>query len=367
MYNILLQELIITFAWKKSRLECFAQIIIRIIENSAVATKALALGVKNNSKYASKVQRIYRFFKDQKFNYDQIAKFILKIFVCDGYVIALDRTCWKFGKTDINILFLAIVVGKVSIPIYWHSLDHGGGCSQLIMEEILTRFINNFGANKIKYLLADREFMNRKWLSFLCENHIPFSIPLRKDMRIRFTNSLLTRATDKSFNYLRPSEYVERAGILWGYSVKFAAYKNSKNELMVVVANTDIDVNIFALYRFRWAIERLFKYLKTAGFDIEKSHMTNPERFAKLLAILAIATSLIIKHGLIENYITPIKIRHSRGAKTQLFSLFTSGLDSLKHCLKKGARAFSWRLKKILEYDVFSIYNATLFLLLKKL
>jgi hypothetical protein len=359
MYNILIQKLIITFAWKKSRLECFAQIIIRIIENSAVATKDLALGVKNNSKYA--------FFKDQKFNYNQIAKFILKIFACENYIIALDRTCWKFGKKDINILFLAIVVGKVSIAIYLHSLDHGGGCSQLIMEEILSRFINNFGANKIKYLLADREFMNRKWLSFLCANHIPFSIPLRKDMKIRFANSLLTRSVDKSFNYLKPSEYVERAGILWGVAVKFAAYRNSKNELMVVVANTDIDVNIFALYRFRLSIERLFKYLKTAGFIREKSHMTNPDRFAKLLACSAIAASLVIKHGLIQNEINPIKIRNCRGAKTQLFSLFTTGLDSLKHCLKKGARAFSWRLKKILEYDIFSIYNATLFLLLKKL
>lgn len=367
MYNILLQELIITFAWKKSRLECLAQIIIRIIENCAVSSKSLALGVKNNSKYASKVQRIYRFFKDQKFNYDQIARFILKIFLCDSYVIALDRTCWKFGKKDINILFLAIVVGKVSIPIYWHMLDHSGACSQMIMEEILSRFINNFGTNKIKYLLADREFMSHKWLSFLQENHIPFCIPLRKDMRIRFTNSLLVRTTEKSFNYLKPQEYAERAGILWGFSVKFATYRNSKNELMVVAASADIDANIFALYRFRWAIERLFKYLKTAGFDIEKSHMTNPERFAKLLAILAVATSLIIKHGLIENDITPIKIRNCKGAKTQLFSLFTSGLDSLKHCLKKGLRTFSRICKKILEYDIFSIYNTALFHLLKNL
>ena len=32
--------------------------------------------------------------------------------------------------------------------------------------------------------------------------------------------------------------------------MKFATYNNSKNELMVVAANTDIDLNIFALYSF---------------------------------------------------------------------------------------------------------------------
>jgi hypothetical protein len=87
MYNILLQELIIAFAWKKSRLECFAQIIIRIIENCSVVAKDLAVGLMNSSKCESKIQRIYRFFKDQKFNYDQIAGFILKIFALLGYTV----------------------------------------------------------------------------------------------------------------------------------------------------------------------------------------------------------------------------------------------------------------------------------------
>ncbi|HJD56079.1 MAG TPA: transposase [Rickettsia endosymbiont of Pyrocoelia pectoralis] len=38
---------------------------------------------------------------------------------------------------------------------------------------------------------------------------------------------------------------------------------------------------MFALYKYRWAIERLFKHLKTSGFDIEKSHVTQNDRFAK--------------------------------------------------------------------------------------
>ena len=91
----------INFSWKKSRIECFASMIISLIENCSVSTKNMALGIKGKAQHSSKTQRVYRFLKDQIFNYDQIAKFILSMFNCDNYIIALDRTCWKFGECDI--------------------------------------------------------------------------------------------------------------------------------------------------------------------------------------------------------------------------------------------------------------------------
>ena len=86
----------------------------------------------------------------------QVAAFILNLFTAADYPMAIDRTNWKFGKSDINILFLVIIIGKISVPIYWQSLAHGGACSAEFMKEFLQRFINNFGVKKIKYLLADR-------------------------------------------------------------------------------------------------------------------------------------------------------------------------------------------------------------------
>jgi len=248
--------------------------IISLIEHCSISSKNMALGIRGKAKHSSKTQRIYRFFRDQIFNYNQIAKFILGIFKQDSYVIALDRTCWKFGKSDINILFLVIVIGKISVPIYWQSMDHGGACTSLMMQEILEKFINNFGIGKIKYLLADREFMNIEWLKFLTTNKINYAIPLRKDMKVRINNSLVCLPIGKSFNQLKVGEYSEVRAILWSHSVKLAAYRNDRNELMLVASSSQIDVDIFALYKYRWAVERLFKHLKTSGFDIEKSHVT---------------------------------------------------------------------------------------------
>jgi hypothetical protein len=317
----------------------------------------MALGIKGNANHTSRTQRIYRFFRDQKFNYDQVAKFILHIFANDQYIIALDRTCWKFGKSDINILFLVIVFGKISVPIYWYPLDHGGACGSWLMEEILERFINNFGVKKIKYLLADREFMSKEWLDFLTKKQIKFAIPLRKDMKIRLENSLQTKAVGRSFNDVKPFEYIEVKAVLWSHAVTLSAYRNDKNELMVVASSADIDVRIFALYKFRWAIERLFKHLKSAGFDIEKSHITNPDRFVKLVAVCAVASALIIKNGLIQNEIKPIKIRNQKNKPRLLVSFFTYGLDHIRNCLKGAGNKVTTVIKRILEYDSITDFN----------
>jgi hypothetical protein len=41
----------------------------------------------------------------------------------------------------------------------------------------------------------------------------------------------------------------------------------------------------------------LFKNLKTAGFDWEKTHMKDPKRLTKLLIILELATVLVMLVG----------------------------------------------------------------------
>ncbi|WP_250311817.1 hypothetical protein [Rickettsia endosymbiont of Oedothorax gibbosus] len=63
--------------------------------------------------------------------------------------------------------------------------------------------------------------------------------------------------------------------VLWNRKVNFTAYRNDKSELMVLVSSIEIEQDIFALYKFRWSVERLFLHLKSGGFDIEKSHITS--------------------------------------------------------------------------------------------
>ncbi len=178
--------------------------------------------------------------------------------------------------------------------------------------------------------------MNKEWLDFLIDNRLKFAIPLKMDHKIRLVQGFKTLTIGKIFSDVKSLEYKACNGILWGKKVNFAAYRNDKGQLMGLVSSIEVECNIFALYKFRWSIERLFKHLKSGGFDIEKSHLVNLDRFEKLLVVTAIASTLIIKNGLIQNALNPIRIKRQNTIEKQLFSLFTYGFDHIKNAFSQS-------------------------------
>ena len=80
-------------------------------------------------------------------------------------------------------------------------------------------------------------------------------------------------------------------------------------------------------YKIRWEIETLFGCLKTRGFNFESTHLIDPERIKKLVAVLAIAFCWCHITGEWAQTLKPIKIKkHGRKAE----SIFRCGLDVLR-------------------------------------
>ena len=269
MKSTLLQELSIHIKLNKSRIITLISMIASLLCGNGIQIKELSLYIESSIKRKSKEHRVYRFFKEVEFDYLQVSSFILNIFGSKRFIFAIDRTNWKFGNSDINILFLAIVIGKISVPIYWSCLPHGGGCSAKLMEDFFKSFIDKFGSKKIEYLLADREFMNKKWLGFLIKNKINFITPLKCDHKIRKENELVIINSPKVFDHLQALEISNCKGYLWGRKLTLVGHKNEKGELKILASNFKCESEAFVLYRARWSIERLFKHMKTSGFDIQ--------------------------------------------------------------------------------------------------
>ena len=78
----------------------------------------------------------------------------------DSWCLTLDRTNWKWGKANINILTLGIVYKGTAIPIYWELLDKRGNSDYAERIALLKKFIEKFGKEKISDLLCDREMEN---------------------------------------------------------------------------------------------------------------------------------------------------------------------------------------------------------------
>ena len=80
-------------------------------------------------------------------------------------------------------------------------------------------------------------------------------------------------------------------------------------------------------YRRRWTIETMFGNFKTKGFNLEDTHITDPDKLSTLLVVLALAVALSVKTGAALARLNPIPLKkHGRRA----WSLFALGLHGLR-------------------------------------
>ena len=70
--------------------------------------------------------------------------------------IYLDRTNWKSGIWDVNILMLAVVTGRFRIPLIWTVLDKAGFSSSIDRIAPMQRYLKLSDTTSIRMLLAGR-------------------------------------------------------------------------------------------------------------------------------------------------------------------------------------------------------------------
>jgi hypothetical protein len=113
-----------------------------------------------------------------------------------------------------------------------------------------------------------------------------------------------------------------------------SALRLADGELLIVATDKEVDWPI-ELYGRRWEIETLFSCLKSRGFNFEDTHITKPERIAKLLALLTIGFCWAYKTGEWRHEQKAIKIK-KHGRKE--ISFFRYGLDLLRDVALNAGR-----------------------------
>ena len=81
------------------------------------------------------------------------------------------------------------------------------------------------------------------------------------------------------------------------------------------------------LYRRRWEIESLFAAMKSRGLNLETTHVTTPERIARLFGLLALAFVWAHLVGQKRHEREPLKTKNHGWPER---SLFRYGLDLLR-------------------------------------
>lgn len=325
------------FAWDKRRIDCFAKMLISLLAVQTVNLAKIVCYFVDDNDISVRYRRVQRFFKLMHIGYDLVAKLIFCLFEFSGQEISLtmDRTNWEWGKKSINVLFLGIVYKGVAIPIYWLVLNKKGNSSSAQRIVLVNRFIKTFGKENLKALLADREFIGKRWFTWLIKEEIPFYIRV-KGNAITTNSRNLKVDIDGLFYDLKPFEkrILKGQRSIYGCQLYITGSRSPKGDLMIIVSNIE-NANAIEIYCLRWEIETLFSCFKTRGFNFEDTHMFDRSKVKKLIAVLAIAFCWAHRIGEWRAKMQkPIRFKkHGRPEK----SIFRYGLDLLQDSIAKLA------------------------------
>ena len=324
--------------------------IISVTMGYSVQHHNLALYVSSPNLKAA-VKRVERFFCQQTLTAKMYAKALVDLLGFKGnFKLRLGRTNWKFGKKDINYLVLSWQVSKtISFPLLFTELDKAGNSNAQERIDLIQMFIDLFGVERIEELVADREFIGEEWITYLFKKGIATYIRVRSNTLVpwgagkRHVSDFLIHWDED-----KPRKFEKT---MYSTTVYFIG-KKIEGDLLIIMTNKDIPVNqALNIYKQRWSIESLFKNLKTAGFNWERTHMKHSERLIKLLIIMSLATLFIYLVGCQQ------KIPFRKTVNCPLYSCFTAGLKKLRRlivysvkdliqCLRQGFLSISLYFEK---------------------
>src|SRR6266851_1576779 len=318
-----------------TRRETLSWLALLIMQHGTICLWRLAAYVASTAQTASVRRRFYRFFQYARLDGTLAARVVVDLLGLGGkpWVLAIDRTNWDVGKTTINILMISVVWNGMGIPLLWMLLPTAGNSSTKERTGLLDRLRAAFPDLKIASLMGDREFIGDAWMSYLHRKKIPFILRLRENQYVLrdgyaavpisvIAQHLQVREKMIVKGWCRLGCHNETSSAL----VRLVVTRLASGELLALACSGN-PRRALARYRERWTIESMFGNMKTKGFDLEATHLTDLDKLCTLLALLAFAVALTVKTGVAMARLRPIPVKkHGRRA----CSLFALGLHMLR-------------------------------------
>jgi hypothetical protein len=102
------------------RRQTLMALVVGLVTARTVNLSHLAGTFCGPAKLASNYRRLQRFFQYVRLDGDWLATTLVALLrLAPPYRLCLDRTNWKVGRKDVNLLVLCIVTQRLRIPVLW--------------------------------------------------------------------------------------------------------------------------------------------------------------------------------------------------------------------------------------------------------
>ena len=328
------KELSRYFFGHAQRRKMIAKLVVAVLHLCSVKLSHLCLQINPKVKVSSNFKRIQRFLLKYEFSTPSYVQWVFSKYGGNHKwtCLSLDRTNWKFGSRNINILTLGLCIEGTAIPLVWSLLPKEGNSSMEERINLLESFfacITEEQRKSIRYLVMDREFEGMDWLGYLKANDLDFVLRIRNNILVRHMGQMKSHRASRLFTSTKFSN-LRKQRIISGHRLYIGGKKLKGKEYLILVSSKQFGY-AQRIYAERWGIEVFFGSLKKRGFNLEGTHLTNLKRIKCLIFILAIAFVWSFKVGRDRHKnIEPIKLKKVGDRTVKLYSFFAYGLKTLR-------------------------------------
>nr|WP_189012017.1 transposase [Deinococcus malanensis] len=306
--------------------------LLALLQAESTLHRKLALHLPRDATMESKTRTVARVFHDAQLTPQDVTDVLLPLLPEGKLTVIMDRTTWHDGQTPLNILVLGAILGGAVIPLVWSILPHQGNSSTAARILLPRSPAQRAACQALGVLIADREFVGQEWCNFLRWKRI------RQCLRIRENTRIEDELARELFITLQPGEVCtlfERTWVYGGWMHVVITLSPAGNR--VIVASDLPVLDVLETFRRRWGIESAFSSLKARGLDLEATHMTAPDRIARLFGLLCVALAWMARVGAQTVQQSPSR-RDNRGRA--VVSQVRIGWQVLSQAVRWGGEAF---------------------------
>jgi len=232
--------------------------------------------------------------------------FVLAMQTSLGHEVAyLLIDCTQAGR-KCRTLFIGLAYHGTVLPLVWKTVKgHKGHVTGALHQTLLQEVYPYFQHHAQVVVLGDAEFSNADVIRWLRRVRWDFVLRFRGNFKIQTTAGAEWEAVNQ-----RCTARHLQAGQLWHWDdVTFTQthqfshlcvtvqWAEDETEPLYLVSTFPAAEHPEQLYEMRYWVETLFGNHKSRGFQLARTHMTDPAHIDRLMLALAIATCLILGLG----------------------------------------------------------------------
>ena len=247
--------------------------------------------------------------------------------------LVLDRTEW--GKFNVLLVGIALL-GRV-LPLAWTVLSHQGNSDFAEQKALLERVRPWLPQAPKKGILGDGEFKSVALMRYALSLGWDFGLGQSADTLFRDSSGSWQRLGDLKVSKEHPL-YLSGISLTQEHAfgpVNLIAYwDRAKKTQRYVATCRPASRSTFAWGRQRSWIEGTFRDDKSGGFNLEATHLENPDRLNRLLLVIAVAYLWSFHVG--RWVVKTGQRRWMDAAKQRTLSYFRLGFDWLRRTITLG-------------------------------